>query len=236
MSKVVCVLGMHRSGTSCLAGSLEEAGLFLGEVNTAATFNKKGTREDDRIWVLHNQILADNGGSWPEPPDRIVWSDAHRARRDAIIESYASQPCWGFKDPRTLLMFGFWEEAIPDLRLVGTFRHPSLVAGSLRDREGRNLPFWVDLWTRYNTALLTLARQRSFPLLRFDVAESTYIKTLKTAVGMLGLVPPASPAFFDPDLRHQAGDVAIPEEAASIYAALCRLAIDPEPLVGGYDL
>jgi len=35
-SQAVLILGMHRSGTSCLAGSLQEAGLYLGEVNTAA--------------------------------------------------------------------------------------------------------------------------------------------------------------------------------------------------------
>lgn len=33
------------------------------------------------------------------------------------------------------------------------------------------MQFWIDLWTRYNTELLTLVRQRSFLLLRFDVAE-----------------------------------------------------------------
>jgi hypothetical protein len=30
----VLILGMHRSGASCLAGSLQEPGLYLGE-NTA---------------------------------------------------------------------------------------------------------------------------------------------------------------------------------------------------------
>ncbi|HBM84618.1 MAG TPA: sulfotransferase family protein, partial [Halieaceae bacterium] len=29
--RVIAILGMHRSGTSCLTGSLQEAGLELGE-------------------------------------------------------------------------------------------------------------------------------------------------------------------------------------------------------------
>lgn len=44
-ASTVLILGMHRSGTSCLAGSLQEAGLYLGEVNTAAPHNAKGNRE-----------------------------------------------------------------------------------------------------------------------------------------------------------------------------------------------
>ena len=32
--RVVCILGMHRSGTSCLTGSLQQAGLFLGDCHT----------------------------------------------------------------------------------------------------------------------------------------------------------------------------------------------------------
>jgi len=32
ISPPILILGMHRSGTSCLAGCLEEAGLYLGDV------------------------------------------------------------------------------------------------------------------------------------------------------------------------------------------------------------
>ena len=48
--RVVCVLGMHRSGTSCLAGSLEQQGLFLGETNTRGPFNLRGNRESF-LWL-----------------------------------------------------------------------------------------------------------------------------------------------------------------------------------------
>ncbi len=35
MSDAIAVLGMHRSGTSCLTGLLEQAGVFLGPVITS---------------------------------------------------------------------------------------------------------------------------------------------------------------------------------------------------------
>jgi len=40
------ILGMHRSGTSCLAGCLQAAGLISGEVNIQAMYNAKGNREN----------------------------------------------------------------------------------------------------------------------------------------------------------------------------------------------
>ena len=58
---------MHRSGTSCLTGSLEAAGLYLGNIQTWNPFNLKGNRENQEIVDLHDLILADNGGSWDSP-------------------------------------------------------------------------------------------------------------------------------------------------------------------------
>ena len=45
----IVILGMHRSGTSCLAGCLEELGLHLGTVITSAPHNKKGNRENPEL-------------------------------------------------------------------------------------------------------------------------------------------------------------------------------------------
>ena len=64
----ILILGMHRSGTSCLAGSLQEAGLYLGEVNTTAPHNAKGNRESRTIVALHDGLLQANGGAWDAPP------------------------------------------------------------------------------------------------------------------------------------------------------------------------
>jgi len=49
MLNPLIILGMHRSGTSALAGSLEGAGLNLGPVSTHEVDNAKGNREDTRI-------------------------------------------------------------------------------------------------------------------------------------------------------------------------------------------
>ena len=135
--RVICVLGMHRSGTSCLAGSLEQQGLFLGEVNTSAPWNRRGNRERFDVMNLQRDILEASGGSWYEPPPVAEWSMEHYERARAILAQHAGAPVWGFKDPRTLLTLEGWERLVPDLDAVGIFRHPLRVARSLQSRKSR---------------------------------------------------------------------------------------------------
>ncbi|HBK07848.1 MAG TPA: sulfotransferase family protein [Acetobacteraceae bacterium] len=228
VTKIVCILGMHRSGTSCLAGSLQEAGLHLGEVNTAAAHNMKGNRESRRIWELHDAVLEHSGGRWSEPPERVYWTDAHRAERDAIIRSYGDRPVWGFKDPRALLMLDFWREAIADIRFVGTVRHPWLVAESLVRREGRQLDYWLGIWAHYNERLLAQHDADPFPVLRFDIGEEVYRRSLAVVIDGLGLQAPAHMAFFHPELRHHAmpSEQPLPERLGRLYRSLCSIALD----------
>ena len=89
--RVVAVLGMHRSGTSWLAGSLQEQGLELGAVNEQAAHNAKGNRENDEIAALHGAVLRDSGGSWDSPPRRIEWSHDHRDTRSGDPVPVADQ-------------------------------------------------------------------------------------------------------------------------------------------------
>lgn len=55
-NNVVIVLGMHRSGTSCLTGLLQQAGVALGNVVKEAAHNKKGNRFDFFDNELRHQI------------------------------------------------------------------------------------------------------------------------------------------------------------------------------------
>ena len=72
--QILCVLGMHRSGTSCLTGSLEEAGLHMGDIHTWNPHNLKGNRENQKIVDINDQVLASAGAAWDNPPDTdISW-------------------------------------------------------------------------------------------------------------------------------------------------------------------
>jgi hypothetical protein len=223
MSRTVLVLGMHRSGTSCLAGSLQELGLVLGDVITVAPNNAKGNRENKRIMDLHNDVLRENGGSWDQPPPRsaLRWSRQHRARRDAIIAEYGNAECWGFKDPRTLLTLDGWLEVLADPTFVGTFRHPGPVVRSLVKRNGQDPQRWLSLWRDYNERLLSLHEKGAFPIVDFDLGEAAYRARVADVAERLGLRPQGVAGFFEPTLRHhRTDDGSLPDDLAALYARL----------------
>ncbi len=196
---------MHRSGTSWLAGSLEEFGVELGEVSRANPHNKKGNRESRELMVLHDTVLGENDGSWKKPPKRREWTSDRRAELAAYVERMdAENPLWGFKDPRALLLFDAWLAAVPHLERIGIYRHPlavhrSLAARSDRFDRGRS----VKLWNAYNDCLVAEHRRSPFPILRFDVDPRDLDAQLRAAARDLAL-PEARDGitFFDESLVH----------------------------------
>jgi hypothetical protein len=227
--KVICVLGMHRSGTSCLTGTLEEAGVFLGAVSRKNPHNLKGNHESDAIVALHEDVLRENGAAWDAPRRDVAWSTAHRRRRDEIIALHRHAPRWGFKDPRTLLVLDGWLEALPDLTLVGVFRDPLLVARSLQARNGMSLECGVELWVEYNERLLRYWRARRFPILSFDSDDDSFRAKTSALLALLGLArAPGELRFFEPSLRHNeavedAGGIG--DRAAEMLATLRGIAL-----------
>ena len=121
----VLILGMHRSGTSCLAGSLEQAGLYLGDVMTSSPHNQKGNRENKAAMTLHEEVLRSNGGAWNAPPETVEWTPAHFQSLDQLVDTYPRRGLWGIKDPRMLFVLDTWQTRLQQPRYVGSLRHPS---------------------------------------------------------------------------------------------------------------
>ena len=226
--RVISVLGMHRSGTSSLVGSLEAAGLPLGEVRReGGDSNDKGHREPGEIIRLHDDVLMNSRGAWHVPPAVVEWSDEQRQRRDAFIASHEGLALWGWKEPRTLLVIDGWLDVLPQLEFVGTFRHPLVVARSLKRRHGNDTPrLWLDVWLAYNQILLRLAQERGFPLIDFDLPAEAYATRLRAIVDELHL-PGGDDDFFDAALRtsqKKLPDTNLPAEISRVYGRLRELA------------
>ena len=185
---VVAILGMHRSGTSCLAGSLEAWGLPLGEVKTWSKYNFLGNRENPHIFRLHEAVLADNGGSWQNPLMVTKWRNERLEALGAIIKNYPSGQ-WGFKDPRTLFLLNGWYCVIPSsrFRYVATFRHPMAVARSLNSRNGMSIDRGLELWSCYNQRLLALMEEQQTHLVNFDISDSMYSRRIAAICESLDL-------------------------------------------------
>lgn len=225
--KIVIVLGMHRSGTSCLTGSLQQAGLVLGEFSEWNPHNLKGNRENSEIMLLNDSVLKANGGTWDKPPRKVNWSPEFRKQALMILEKYAHHTVWGFKDPRTLLtLSGLTELGIaPDF--IGIFRHPSSVAASLIQRSaGRFTQAWgYQLWYEYNLRLYALHIKSEFPLLCFDWEEDEFYDALNRALPKLGLNPSTNAErFYDSDLVHQNPDTSeLPWKIGRLYSKLRKI-------------
>ncbi len=224
----VIILGMHRSGTSCLAGSLQEAGLYLGDVNERAPYNRNGNRENRAIMDLNDAVLSANDGSWDRLADTVVWNVEHRARRDELIRTYPTNRTWGFKDPRTLLTLEGWLEGLPSARFVGTYRHPMAVAMSLCTRNGFSIPQSLSLWMNYNRLLLKYQRQFDFGLVCFDLPPGEYHENLVRVAARLDLTEPKRGfSFFKSKFRkNQAStaNVGIPASVIVMYRTLQEIA------------
>jgi hypothetical protein len=223
---------MHRSGTSCLTGSLQQQGLFLGEHNTAAPRNARGSRENPRVQRLHDDILIKNRGSWRKPPPSVRWRPEHFEAARELLREHAGHAVWGFKDPRTLLVYDGWRLLVPDVEQIGIFRHPLKVAKSLRERPSASpveLKDGLALWKAYNERLLELRSANRFPLVCFDDEAAVLEDKLRQAGEMLGLeTQPDSPGspFFSEELRHvQAEGPPLAPELLALYDKLRDLAV-----------
>lgn len=168
-NRAFTLLGMHRSGTSCITAMLEQAGVNLGSVSRKNKFNLKGNYESQLIMDLNDRLLAANGGNWELPPQTVTWSPCHKQLRDEIITSYADVDCWGFKDPRTLFTLDGWLDVLPELNLIGVFRHPHSVASSLHFRNSDiSIEKGYQIWLAYNEKLYNYLIKYEFPLIKFE--------------------------------------------------------------------
>lgn len=204
----ILILGMHRSGTSCLAGSLQQQGVYLGKVHEWNPHNLKGNRENPQIMELNESLFAANQGSWDKPPTQpIQWSTTQQQQRDRLIEELNAETAqaWGFKDPRTLINLDFWIAGLQGrypMHYIGTFRHPLAVAQSLNKRNGTPFEDGLALWHSYNEKLLACWEQAPFPILSFDVDPSIYSKNFRQACEALALpFTQVEQPFFEQQLR-----------------------------------
>jgi len=206
-NKPILVLGMHRSGTSCLAGSLHESGVYFGDVSLANQYNKKGNRENNAIMLINDSILEHSHGSWSDPPKKIKWTAEHEKQGVKIINNFeenSDSNSWGFKDPRTLLTFPFWQKLLSSYKLVGTIRSPISVANSLKTRDQSfTISKGLDLWLKYNQSLLNIIKITPFPLISFDLPAHEYQFKLNSIKSELNLLNTSSETFFEKNLRSQ---------------------------------
>ena len=157
----VLVLGMHRSGTSSIAGTLVRLG-GTAPVNLIppGEDNERGFWESTVLAALNDEILAAGGSDWldwrPYDVARIdaASADVLNARAKSVLASEFGDT--GFpiiKDPRMCRLMRFWapvfEEARWSVRALLPLRSPLEVAWSLERRNDVSPSNGCLMWLRH---------------------------------------------------------------------------------------
>jgi tetratricopeptide (TPR) repeat protein len=179
----IVVLGMHRSGTSCLAGMLSAAGLASAGDTIRNWDNARGHHEMLEAVRLNEAVLAHSGGHWLSPPATLRWTDEHAAARDALLAAQIDGRPSLLKDPRTLLTLAFWRASAVPWRAIGIVRHPLAVARSLESWREMPLAEGVALWAAHARALEADRAEHAYPLIDFDRPKAEVVAAVVAAFG-----------------------------------------------------
>ncbi|MEY8879924.1 hypothetical protein [Donghicola sp. XS_ASV15] len=158
---IVVVLGMHRSGTSALAGILARHGCTLPqEVMPANDFNPKGYYESLLTYNLNDAIFRSQETSWDDwqvfPQDWYGTADMDASLaegRKVLQNEFQDARISILKDPRICRLMPFWSQLFDKENLKPTYllihRNPIEVANSLLRREGWPISVGFLLWLRH---------------------------------------------------------------------------------------
>jgi hypothetical protein len=173
------ILGMHRSGTSAVAGFLAKAGFFAGEeadLLAAAEDNPRGFFEREDVNALNDSFLAQAEGAWDRPPGReplfgraSEWQPEVGAMLADLASQAGGRPLV-LKDPRISLLLPAWLPVFDQGRfaIIIVDRSPVDVALSMRKRDGRPLYVALAIWQLYCTELLQGLDGRRVLLVRYE--------------------------------------------------------------------
>lgn len=201
-SAMIPILGMHRSGTSALAGALHKLGGDLGPESSwvrPAIDNPLGFFEYVPVLDLNRDLLLQLGGSWSSPPPLPPgWIDDPRLSEVRVrAERLASEipASMIVKDPRLSLTQPFWDACSSSISTssIHCVRHPTAVARSLQERNSFSVDHGLFLWFRYTAAALHY--RPNAIVVEYEQLLSDPVAELGHLVSYLGLM--ASEAVLD---------------------------------------
>jgi glycosyltransferase involved in cell wall biosynthesis len=160
--QAIVVLGMHRSGTSALAGVLCGLGAAAPKKTLMGPHpcNQKGLFEALGLAQAHDEFLAAAGSCWHDwRKFDLQWARSQAAAQHAakirtvLTEEFGDEPMIVLKDPRICRFVPYTLSLLADLNVspvaVLPVRNPLEVALSLRRRDNFAVPKSMMLWLRH---------------------------------------------------------------------------------------
>lgn len=220
----ILVVGMHRSGTSAVAGALERLGVRLGDALVpAAEDNLKGYFEHAPVVAIHERLFAELGRWWYDPrPLPGGWLETPAARRaqEALSRQlradFNGPHAWAVKDPRTCRFLPLWDRVLERLGMPAcallVMRDPSQVCASLAARNAFGPELGELLWLRHVVDAVRGTAGRNRAVLTYDELVASPDTAIGGALRRLGLELPipesqrarALEGFVDASFQHHA--------------------------------
>jgi hypothetical protein len=225
--RAIVILGMHRSGTSAVAGAVE----LLGAERPASMLrggptNPLGYFESRRVNHVNDWLLRMAGSTWYDTlgvdlgsVDPITRNTAMALINIAISAEYGDASLLLLKDPRLCLLLDYWLPMLDAMHIepvvLIVLRHPAEVMASLDKRDAFPWPLAAAGWLQHNLAAEHATRGRCRTLLTYDDLMTDWRGCLTRASQRAQITWPIS---FDAvakqmaqrlpgDLRHHRGGV-----------------------------
>src|ERR1700730_1114331 len=194
---IICILGMHRSGTSLLTRIVNLIGVNLGspEDFTTEPFadNPTGYWEHHDIAAISDAIIKRYGGSWDETPllppgwETAAAIDDLRHRAQQLVQNqFGEVQLWGWKDPRTCLTLPFWQQLLPNMRYIICLRNPVDVSRSIDHRDGLSAEKSSNLWFTYVSSALNYTEGKPRLVIFYEDVMDDCLRELQRLAEFIG--------------------------------------------------
>ena len=238
--RAICILGMHRTGTSSVARAMNLLGVYMGASDRmmppANGNNPKGFWEHMGIVEIHENILTNLSRTWHEvkPMDRNWWKSSYMLEQkktlvQLILEEFKNKQLWGWKDPRTCLMLPLWLEMLSELNIEPSFlitlRNPIDTAKSLLKRDNIPLRKSYFMWQLHITSALMYTRNYKRTIIHYDHFLDNWEMNLRRCAKHLNIRWPETnsalkedmESFLDTGLRHSSSTLSDIDKKVESY-------------------
>ncbi len=224
VQKAICILGVHRSGTSVVARAINLMGAYLGEEEDflpSGPDNAEGFWERKDVVDLHDRIMTAYSRFWHTAlplPNQWEHSEKIKPFRDELLKlidkNFSGHQLWAWKDPRTSVLLPLWKDVLRDLGIqlscVYVVRNPLEVANSIQKRHGLPYEKSFGLWFYNNITALQTCFSVPCVLISYEKFLNDWEAELRRCSSRLEISWPADELAFRkkmnesvrPELRH----------------------------------